>query len=392
MLQNLAISAIVVAGGLGTRFGAARPKQLAPLGGRPILSRTLALFDRLPFIDEIILALPADWLETIMAEAARGFRKVRAVAGGATRTESTRAGFAASRGDIVLVHDGVRPLTEPAVIEGVARAAMAGGAALAAAPVRDTLKLARDGRVARTVDRENMWRAQTPQGFRREVLAEALAAGGPPATDDAALAERLGRPVTIVPSPAGNLKITTPEDLRLAEALMGLGSETRVGQGFDVHRLVAGRPLWLGCVEVPYEKGLLGHSDADVLAHALADGILGAAGLGDIGQHFPENDERWAGAAGAAILAETMALARAAGWELVNGDVTLIGERPKIGPYRGAMAAAMAAALGAEPGCLNVKATTTERLGFTGDGQALAATAVALLRRGPITSAASAGR
>ncbi|UQZ87955.1 hypothetical protein C4J81_01470 [Deltaproteobacteria bacterium Smac51] len=390
MLQSSSISAIVVAGGSGTRFGSEKPKQLAILKGRPILSRTIAVFENLEIVDEIILVLPTDWMDVIVAEAVLpfGFTKVRCTAGGASRTESTRRGFTASAGDVVLIHDGVRPLVDPEVVRRVAEAAIATGAALAAAEVRDTLKLASNGLVCRTVDRQNMWQAQTPQGFRREVLAAALADEGAEATDDVGLAESLGLPIALVASTHRNLKITTPEDLAMAEAILSAdeiqGADEaqamiRMGQGYDVHRLVEGRPLFLGCVEIPHDKGLLGHSDADVMAHALVDALLGAAALGDIGFHFPE-DPQWSGASGASLLAGAMAKVRSAGFELVNADVTLIGERPKIGPFRDKMKAAVAAALNVPPAAINIKATTTEGLGFTGTGEGLAAMAVASVR------------
>jgi len=377
------ISAVIVAGGQGRRFGEARPKQLAPLAGRPVLAHTLAAFER-SLAEEIILVLPGDWLEEIEGEAVRpfGFRKVRVVSGGETRAASTRLGFAASTGDLVLIHDGVRPFVTPDLIAAVAEAAAAHGAALAAVPVRDTLKEAADGRVRRTLARSGIWQAQTPQGFRREILARALAgADQTPATvtDDVALLEPLGLTAAVVPGSAMNLKITTPEDLTLAEALFAAGP-VRTGHGYDFHRLVPGRSLWLGGLKIPFEAGLLGHSDADVMAHALADALLGAASLGDIGGHFPDHDPQWAGLSGARLLAETMAKVRAAGWELVNADLTLIGERPKIASYRPAMAEALAAALGVSAGQLNIKATTTEGLEATGRGEALAAWATAGLR------------
>jgi len=380
---ELKISAVVVAGGQGRRFGGGRPKQLAALAGRPVLAHTLAAFEQSPAA-EIILVLPGDRLEEIEREAVRpfGFRKVRLVTGGATRAASTRLGFAASTGDLVLIHDGVRPLVTPDLIRAVAQAAAAQGAALAAVPVRDTLKAVAEGLVRRTLDREGLWQAQTPQGFRREILARALANGADQAapaevTDDVALLEPLGLTAAVVPGSARNLKITTPEDLALAEAYL---APFRTGHGYDLHRLVPGRPLWLGGLEIPFEAGLLGHSDADVLAHALADALLGAAALGDIGGHFSDQDPKWAGLSGARLLAETMGKVRAAGWELVNADLTLIGEKPKIAPYREAMTTALAEALGASPGQLNLKATTTEGLDSTGRGEALAAWATATLK------------
>ena len=370
-----------MAGGSGLRFGGPRPKQLALLAGRPLLARTVAAFEDCPCISEIILVLPEPWLAVAMDEAIRpfGFTKAKSVTGGDTRTESTRRGLAAAAGDLILVHDGVRPLVKPALIEAVARAAAESGAALAAVPVRDTLKEVVGGQAVRTVDRARLWRAQTPQGFRRDLLARALAEAGE-ATDELGLLERLGLTATVVPGSADNLKITTPEDLALAETLLNPGRPTtRVGHGYDLHRLVPGRPLWLGCRLIPFDLGLLGHSDADVLAHALADALLGAAGLGDIGQHFPDNDPRWAGAAGADLLGLTMAKVRAAGYELAQADLTLVGERPRLATYREAMAEALAGALGVTRQDINLKATTTEGLDATGRGLALAAYATATL-------------
>jgi 2-C-methyl-D-erythritol 4-phosphate cytidylyltransferase/2-C-methyl-D-erythritol 2,4-cyclodiphosphate synthase len=381
-MPEFKISAVIVAGGLGSRFGGSRPKQLALLGGRPVLAHTLAVFEQ-SLATEIILVLPEDWRAEMEQKAVEpfGFRKVRTVPGGATRAASTRLGFAASSGDLVLIHDGVRPFVTPGLIAAVAEAAAAEGAALAALPVSDTLKAVAEGRVRHTLDRAGLWRAQTPQGFRREILARALAgaADQDAATDDVALLEPLGLTAAVVPGSARNLKITTPEDLALAEALLAAGP-WRTGHGYDFHRLVPGRPLWLGGLEIPFEAGLLGHSDADVLAHALADALLGAAALGDIGEHFPDRDPQWIGLSGARLLAETIIKVRAAGWELVNADLTLIGERPKIAPYRSAMVAALAGALGVSPGQLNIKATTTEGLEATGRGRALAAWATVGLR------------
>jgi len=377
------VSAVIVAAGSGLRFGGVLPKQLAPLAGRPVLTHTLAAFAASPLITEIVLVLPADWLSIIMDEAVRpfGLDRVIAIPGGATRTASTRAGFEASRGSLVLIHDGVRPLVERGLIEAVAEAAKAHGAALAAVPVRDTLKIVEDGLASATVDRARLWQAQTPQGFQRDLLRAALdAAGADEATDDIGLVERLGRTARVVESSPRNLKITAPEDLAMAEALLKTtGAIPRTGHGYDVHRLTPGRPLFLGCVEVPFEQGLLGHSDADVLAHALVDALMGAAGLGDIGLHFPDRDPQWAGASGASFLTATMALVRAAGYELVNADLTLVGEKPKIGPHRQAMREAVAAALGVAPGLINIKATTTEGTDAVGQGLALAAYATATI-------------
>lgn len=382
MLLRPSISAIVVAGGQGLRFGTAQPKQLAILAGRPVLTRTLAAFERCPSLDEIILVLPPDWLETIWLQAVEpfGFSRVRPVVGGDSRSQSVRRGFAASSGELIVVHDGARPFVQPPLIEAVIEAAQAHGLALAAIPVSDTLKVVEDAWAVSTVDRRRLWRAQTPQAFQRQIFSRLMASKSE-ATDEASLAEALGYKTAVVPGQPDNIKITTRDDLAIAQQLLAPTAPPalRVGQGYDLHLLVPGRPLWLGGVLIDFPLGLLGHSDADVMAHALADAILGAAALGDIGLHFPDRDERWRTLAGAALLRLTMAKVRAAGFDLVNADLTLIGEKPKIAPHRPAMLKALAGALDIPPQRLNIKATTTEGQDSVGRGLALAASAVALL-------------
>lgn len=376
------ISAVIVAAGSGLRFGGEKPKQLARLAGRPVLTHTLKAFSSSPIISDIILVLPADWLEAIVEEAVRPYALtgIKYVPGGASRSDSTRRGFEAARGEVVLIHDGVRPLVRADLIQKVALAAWEHGAALAAVPVSDTLKEVKGGVAWKTVDRSALWRAQTPQGFQRELLARALAgAVAESATDDIGLVEHLGLTAAVVTGSPSNIKITTREDLMVAEALLSRCVIPRTGHGYDLHRLVPDRPLFLAGVKIPYELGLLGHSDADVMAHALVDAILGAASLGDIGQHFSDKEERWAGASGALLLREAMAKARRAGFELVHADLTLVGERPKIGPHRQAMAEAVARALEVPVNAVNIKATTTEGLDATGQGLALAAYATATL-------------
>ncbi len=386
-------SAIIVAGGTGSRFGGERPKQLAPLAGLPILTHTLKAFS-LNIISEIILVLPSAWREAILKEAVYPFDlgDIKVVEAGETRSESTKNGLLAATNPLVLIHDGVRPLVERGTIEAVAQRAWECGAALAATPVYDTLKKAEPGQerqdswqVVSTVDRRNLWQAQTPQGFRRDLLLRALDSAKE-ATDDIALVEALGYKAVIVPGSPTNLKITTFQDLLMAEALFPSEAKEplfnlRIGHGYDLHRLVAGRDLWLGGVKIPFELGLLGHSDADVLAHALIDALYGAAALGDIGMHFPDSDPAWKGAPGLTLLAAAMAEVRAAGFELINADLTLIGERPKIGPYRAGIISNIAKTLEISPQMINLKATTTEGLDATGKGLALAAQAVVLLRK-----------
>jgi 2-C-methyl-D-erythritol 4-phosphate cytidylyltransferase/2-C-methyl-D-erythritol 2,4-cyclodiphosphate synthase len=286
---------------------------------------------------------------------------------------------------VVLVHDAARPFAPPGLVRRVAEVAARDGAALAAQRATDTVKRAAgledEPRVAATLDRRELWLAQTPQGFRREILVAAYAAAGveaSAATDESGLVERLGAPVTLVPGGPGNFKITSPEDVERARALTELPFAT--GVGYDTHRFEPGRRLILGGVEHDGD-GLLGHSDADVCAHAIGDAILGAAGLGDLGTHFPDTDPRWKGVSSLVLLREISALAAQQGWRLGNADVTLAAKRPKIAPRAEEMRKRLAEALGVAPAQVNVKATTGEGMGFVGRGEGIAAHAVVLLTR-----------
>jgi len=286
-----------------------------------------------------------------------------------------------------LIHDAVRPLVRVKVIEEVIQAAREYGAAIVAVPVKDTLKKVEGENIVQTMNRNQLWQAQTPQVFDRSWLAEALSAArkdGFIATDEAALVERLGMPVRIVPGSADNIKITLPEDLMLAESLLEYdlkGGKMRVGIGYDVHPFISGRKLMLGGVEVPHDRGLAGHSDADVIIHAFCDALLGAAGLPDIGVHFPDTDPKWADLKGRVMLAQVANKIKDAGYDLVNADLTLIAERPKIKDYVDEMVRTMADALSTDPTNLNLKGTTTEGLGSIGREEGLAAWAVVLLSR-----------
>lgn len=388
--QKGPVAAIIPAGGSGCRFGPGQPKQFVSLAGWPVLAHTLARFDQTSAVDLVVLVVPEDHIEAARSRVVNplGFRKVRRIVpGGETRQESVYNGFLALDDDasLVVVHDGVRPLVRVSTIEAVVEAAREHGAAIAAVPVRDTLKKVDGQTIQGTLNRGQVWQAQTPQAFDRLWLAEALAAArrdGFTGTDEAALIERLGRPVRIVPGAADNIKITSPEDLVLAEALVGLGgkeTDMRVGTGFDVHTLVPDRKLMLGGVEVPFDRGLAGHSDADVIAHAFCDALLGAAGLGDVGLHFPDTDPRWAGAAGTTLLSLVGEKVREAGYELANADLTLLAQRPRIKDHAGLMVQKMAEALSVDPARLSLKATTTEGLGLIGREEGLAAMAVVLL-------------
>ena len=404
MIGGERVGAILAAGGTGTRAGLA--KQWLELGGEAVLARAARSLLACELVDELVAVVPAGEearARVLLAPLPEGKGK-EVVAGGAVRADSVRRGLLTlDRCDLVLVHDAARPFASPALARAVALAAARTGAALAAVPSSDTVKRARleDGfdlaraevaaregwpdeplpTVSVTLDRREIWLAQTPQGFRTAVLKRAFEAAGvalSAATDECALVERLGLPVALVPGEPGNFKITTPEDVARARARLEPG--VAMGIGYDVHPFAAGRRLILGGVEFEGD-GLLGHSDADICAHALGDAILGAAGLGDIGRHFPDDDPRYEGVSSLSLLAEIGRKAALAGFRVGNCDVTLAARRPKIAPRAEEMRARLAEALGVSPSQVNVKATTGERLGFVGRGEGIAAHAVALLVR-----------
>lgn len=377
------IAAVIVAAGRGTRFGAPLPKQYHDLAGRTVLRRAMEAFVGHPAIGRVLPVIdPADG--ATFEAAVAGLGTLPAVAGGATRQESVRnalEALAAAPPDLVLIHDGARPLVPAPVIDAVIAALGRDPCALPALPVADTLKRSVDGRVvAQTVPREGLWRAQTPQGFRfAPILAAHRAFAGEALTDDAALAERAGLVVALVPGAETNFKITSPDDLARAARHLGGARETRTGTGFDVHRFGPGDHVMLCGVRVPHVQGLDGHSDADVGLHALTDALLGAIADGDIGAHFPPGDPRWRGTDSAVFLAHAASRVRARGAAIVNVDVTLVCERPKVGPHRDAMRARIAAILGIAADRCAVKATTTEGLGFAGRREGIAAQAVATI-------------
>jgi 2-C-methyl-D-erythritol 4-phosphate cytidylyltransferase/2-C-methyl-D-erythritol 2,4-cyclodiphosphate synthase len=384
--------ALVVAAGRGARFGGAQPKQYATLAGRPLLHHGLAALAGHPDIAGVRAVIHADDL-ALYESAAEGLSLLDPVPGGASRQDSARLGLESLEElapERVLIHDGARPLVSAAVIDRVLQALDRTPGAVAALPVTDTLKREQDGLVADTVARQGLWRAQTPQGFHYPaILAAHRAVAGAELTDDAAVAERAGLPVALVQGSPRNLKVTTTEDLARAEAILtgagGGAQETRSGSGFDVHRFGPGNHVTLCGVGIPHDKALLGHSDADVALHALTDALLGALGAGDIGVHFPPTDPRWRGADSALFLRHACELAAARGGRIVNVDVTVICETPKLAPHRAAMVARLAELLDLAPERVNVKATTTEGLGFTGRGEGIAAQASATLslpRRG----------
>jgi 2-C-methyl-D-erythritol 4-phosphate cytidylyltransferase / 2-C-methyl-D-erythritol 2,4-cyclodiphosphate synthase len=376
--------ALVVAAGRGTRLGAPLPKQYLPLAGKPVLRYSLETLARHPGIDAVRVVFNPDDAASYEA-AARGLDLLPPVAGGAARQDSVRLGLeslAAAPPARVLIHDAARPFLDRDTIDRVLAALDDAPGAIPALPVKDTVKRGLSGRVAETLDRSALWRAQTPQGFDyAAILAAHRAAQGSELSDDAAVAERAGLAVRLVAGSEANFKVTTAEDLEQAERLLlARQGDIRIGQGFDVHAFGPGDHVWLCGVKVAHEGGLIGHSDADVGLHALTDAILGALGAGDIGQHFPPSDPKWRGAPSHLFLSHADALVASAGGRIAHLDVTLICERPKIGPHRDAMVARIAEILGLERGRISVKATTTEGLGFTGRGEGIAAQAVATLR------------
>ena len=387
------IVAILAAGGRGTRLGAGTPKQLLTLGGRTILQWSVEALERHDRVNEIVVAVPPE-IAANPPECLRASRKpVQIVAGGERRQDSVSNAFdrVPAHADIVIVHDAARPFASEALISRVIDAAGESGAAVAAVQARDTVKEAAAGAgegavvSGRTLARDRIFLAQTPQAFRREWLADAVALSrqGWEATDEGALVERTGRPVRLVEGEPGNIKITTVDDLRMARGFVqregqGMGV-LRIGTGYDLHRLAAGRRLVLGGVEIPHAAGLAGHSDADVLSHAVIDAILGAAGAGDIGRHFPDTDARWAGASSLDLLRRAAAIVQQAGFAVVNVDAVVIAERPRLAPHVADMSQRVAQAIGIEASCVSIKGKTNEGVGELGRGEAIAVHAVALV-------------
>lgn len=381
------VSAVLVAAGSSTRMGF--DKLSFDLGGETVLHRSIRAFEQCPLVSEIVLVAGKN-RDFVVQQVKDCTKPVQIVAGGATRAESAKNGVLAANGEIVAVHDAARPFVSAAVIEAALTAAARCGAAAPAVPVKDTVKTAVRGdgktvpencRVEATPDRSTLYAVQTPQCFDRAAYLEALdeldVEKARLVTDDCSLFELTGRPVQLTQGDYANLKITTREDLpRPAEREE---HKMRIGHGYDVHRLVEGRKLILGGVDVPFEKGLLGHSDADVLAHAVMDAVLGAAALGDIGQHFPDNDPEYSGADSLKLARRVAEIIREHGWRIENIDATLLCQRPKLAPHIPAMRRNLADAFGLPVDAVSVKATTEEHLGFTGEGLGIAAHAVALI-------------
>jgi 2-C-methyl-D-erythritol 4-phosphate cytidylyltransferase/2-C-methyl-D-erythritol 2,4-cyclodiphosphate synthase len=378
------VYALVVAAGRGSRFGATLPKQYLPLGGVGVLRHAVAALSDHPRVSNVLVTIrPED--RALFDSAVAGLCLLPPVGGGSTRQDSVRLGLealAVYHPEHVLIHDAARPFPDARLIDRVIDALERAPAAIPCLPLRDTIKRGEDGFIRATIDRSALWRAQTPQGFHfAAILAAHQAAKGCALTDDAAVAEAAGLVPLIVGGSEDNLKVTTQEDLAAAERLIAARQgDFRVGQGFDVHAFGPGDHISICGIKISHDASLVGHSDADVGLHALTDAVLGAIGAGDIGIHFPPSDPRWRGAASDQFLRHAADLVRRQSGTITGVDVTIICERPKIGPHRAAMIEQVATILGISPARVSVKATTTDRLGFTGRGEGVAAQAVATVR------------
>lgn len=385
--------ALVPAAGTGSRLGADRPKQYLDLGGVTVLERSVAALLGCDWIDAVWVVVAPDDIRAASLPGLRDPRVRIAAVGGRTRRASVLGGLRAmvddgrvdgpraAPHDWVWVHDAARPGVDAASLARL-RAALEHErvGALLALPMSDTVKRGGAGRSVTTVPRDGLWLAQTPQVFPHAMLAAALERHHD-VTDEASAIEATGRAAQLVPGSRHNFKVTTMDDLLSMRGLPAAAPALRIGQGWDVHALVPGRPLVIGGVRVPFERGLLGHSDADVLLHAITDALLGAAALGDIGRHFPDTDPAFAGADSRVLLREATARVRAAGWSVVNVDATVIAQAPRLAAYLPAMAAHIAEDLGTGAGTVNVKAKTAERLGPEGRGEGISADAVVMIAR-----------
>ena len=368
------VTAVIVAAGASRRMGFDKLSFRLPCGST-VLQASCAAFAAHDAVTELVLVAGQNLVDCkAIAESCP--KPCTVVQGGAARADSVKNGLAAAHGKLVAIHDAARPFVSADLITKALQTAAESGAAAPAVPVKDTIKIAKDSRVVSTPDRSTLFAVQTPQCFRtalyRQALAAVDAATAALVTDDCSLFELAGLPVTLTEGDYANLKITTPEDLQKEKTM-------RIGHGYDVHRLVEDRKLVLGGVEIPYEKGLLGHSDADVLLHAVMDAVLGAAALGDIGKHFPDTDPAYKGADSLALTREVAAILTRHGYKLGNIDATLLCQAPKLAPHIPAMRQNIADAFGVDISAVSVKATTEEHLGFTGEGLGIAAHAVALI-------------
>lgn len=378
-------AAVIVAAGSATRMQGI-DKMLVPLAGVPVVLRSVRALAASDCIDSLVIVTRTECMETLRTLCAEVSMPVTVVAGGASRPESVLAGLAAlpEGTELAAIHDGARPLVTQAVIAEAVEAAGRCGAAAPAVPVHDTIKQAENGLVRATPERKTLFAVQTPQVFDVKLLKTVLRAAmerGIALTDDCSAVEAAGKPVVLTQGCEENLKITTPVDLTLAEAILKRRKTMRIGHGYDVHRLTEGRRLILGGVEIPFERGLDGHSDADVLVHALMDALLGAAGLRDIGVLFPDNDPAYKNISSMLLLDRVMLTLEHAGYAVGNVDVTVLAQRPKLKDYIPVMRENLARAMKIPLDCVNIKATTEEGLGFTGSGEGIACHAVCLLER-----------
>lgn len=374
MLDGKKVFVIIGAAGSGKRMGAPVPKQFLKINGKTILEETVQKFKDSSIVDDITVVAAAEYVPLCEKLFCGG--GVSVVAGGKERQDSIGNALdslkerGVSDDDIVLVHDGVRPYCSQELIQRVAKDAAEKGAVIAAVPPKDTIRHIDEG----TLDRNRLYNVQTPQGFTASILQKAYEKAkedGFYGTDDAGLVERIGISVSVTEGENTNIKITTPEDLKM---------ENRIGTGFDVHRLTEGRKLILGGVDIPFEKGLDGHSDADVLVHALMDALLGACAMGDIGKLFPDTDDSFKGISSLKLLKKVREVLTERGFTLVNCDMTLICQRPKLAPYIDQMRQNIADVLETDVNRVSIKATTTEKLGFAGRGEGICCEAVALLQ------------
>ena len=392
MVHGHTVAAVIVAAGASRRMGF--DKLAYPLDGGTVLEKSVRAFDTHPAIDEILLVAGENAPQAALLAAACA-KPAKTVAGGATRVQSVRAGLDAVNAEYVAIHDGARPFATRELIERCLQSAIEHGAATAAVRAKDTIKVsAQDGSIESTPDRSRLYLTQTPQIFSLALYKKAVRQAQQEKldfTDDCQLVEHIGQKVWLSEGDYQNIKITTPEDMVLAEAIARQQDtqqrgekremEIRAGHGYDVHRLVEGRKLILGGVTIPWEKGLLGHSDADVLTHAVMDALLGAAALGDIGRYFPDTDPRYAGADSLELLRHVVKLLCQEGYAISNIDATVIAQRPKLKDFIPQMQQNIAAACGIAPAQVNVKATTEENLGFTGSGEGMSAHSVCILTR-----------
>jgi len=376
----MTITAIIVAAGKGERAGGPVPKQYAMVGGKSLLAHAVTAFSSHQSIDQIIVVI-GEGQSDLAREALGEVSGHRIITGGAARQDSVAAGIAAAGdADILMIHDAARPFLPHTVIDRLIEALGTSDGAVPALPVADTLSRGNQ-HLGDVVDRTNLYRIQTPQAFRAEAIKTAHSQWrGPVATDDAQMARAAGYRVALVAGDIMLEKVTTPQDFAEAERRISARLISRSALGFDVHQLASGEELWLGGVRIDHDKGLVGHSDADVALHALTDALLGVLGDGDIGTHFPPSDPQWRGARSQRFVEHAAQLVSAAGGIIDHVDLTLICEAPKIGPHKDAMRAAIANMLGISVRHVSVKATTTERLGFTGRGEGIAAQAIATIR------------